>query len=180
MLVCCRCEKFVVGVVEWESKFENILFCFYGKGVWLWCFGGRVKLDIVNFCGFVGFFQFYQFIVDGFQQGWFVFFYVYVNFFFVEQVGQNFKFGFIWCFCQQIGEDGVVLGDGLDVVVVQGGQGQWNIVIGEDVSLWEMLVQGLFVGGVFYCVDVCFVVFIEFIWRVGWYEELLVGDEIWC
>lgn len=115
MLARCRREKPAAGAAEWESKTENILFRFYGKGARLRRFGGRAKPDIVNFRGFAGFLQLHQLIVDGLQQGRFAFLHAHANLFFAEQVGQNFKLGFIRRFRQQTGEDGTVLGDGLDV-----------------------------------------------------------------
>lgn len=91
-----------------RSKPENILFRFYGKGARLRRFGGRAKPDIVNFRGFAGFLQLHQLIVDGLQQGRFAFLHAHANLFFAEQVGQNFKLGFIRRFRQQTGEDGAV------------------------------------------------------------------------
>ncbi len=108
MLARCRREKSAAGAAEWESKPENILFRFYGKGARLRRFGGRAKPDIVNFRGFAGFLQLHQLIVDGLQQGRFAFLHAHANLFFAEQVGQNFKLGFIRRFRQQTGEDGAV------------------------------------------------------------------------
>ena len=178
MLARCRREKSAAGAAEWESKPENILFRFYGKGARLRRFSGRAKPDIIDFRGFAGFLQLHQLIVNGFQQGRFAFLHAHANLFFAEQVGQNFKLGFIRRFRQQTGEDGAVLGDGLDVAVAQGGQGQRNIVLGEDANLRETLVQGLFAGGAFHRADARFAVLIELIRRADRHEELLAGDEI--
>ena len=114
-------------------KPENILFRFYGKGARLRRFGGRAKPDIVNFFA-AGFLQFHQLIVDGFQQGRFAFLHAHANLFFAEQVGQNFKLGFIRRFRQQTGEDGAVWVMAW-TLPLRRAVSQRNIVIGEDASL---------------------------------------------
>ena len=121
MLARCRHEN-RAGAAEWERNPRTYYFASMVKARGCGVLGWQGQTRHRKFSRLRRFFQLHQLIVDGFQQGRFAFLHAHANLFFAEQVGQNFKLGFIRRFRQQTGEDGAVLGDGLDVAVAQGGQ----------------------------------------------------------
>lgn len=137
-----------VGCLVFVVDFVQV--CQWGFGLW-------IELGVVDFLCLVVLFQFVQVFVDEFGQGFFVFGNIDVDQVVGNGEGWYFVFVVVGYVGQQVDQFWIVLGDGLDLVVVQGGESEGCVVVGDDFGVGEFFVQYVFVDCVFVYVDLLFV-----------------------